>query len=40
MVARKQTAIKVDPKAGEEAKIIFKEYKIKVAIMIASKLSR
>ncbi len=31
MTARKQTSIKVDPKAWEEAKIIFKEYNLNLS---------
>jgi len=31
MTARKQTSIKVDPRAWEEAKIIFKEYNLNLS---------
>jgi DNA-damage-inducible protein J len=31
MLARKQTSIKIDPEAWEEAKVIFKEYNLTVS---------
>lgn len=31
MIVRKQTSIKVDPKAWEEARIIFKEYNLNLS---------